>query len=47
MTFFTVCEAIQLPAVALESVATMMPPLNLKANVVVPCAILIGQFGFE
>lgn len=47
MTFFTVCDAIQFPAVALESVATMMPPLNLKARVVVPCAILIGQFGFE
>lgn len=36
MTFFTVCDAIQLPAVALESVATIMPPLNRKANVVVP-----------
>ncbi len=45
MTFFTVCEAIQFPAVARESVATMIPPLNLKASVVVPCAILIGQFG--
>ena len=47
MTFLTVCDAIQLPAVALESVATMMPPLKRKANVVVPWAILIGQFGLE
>lgn len=36
ITFLTVCEAIQLPAVARESVATMIPPLNLKARVVVP-----------
>lgn len=47
MTFLTVCDAIQLPAVALESVATMIPPLNLKASVVVPWAILIGQLGLE
>lgn len=47
MTFFTVWDAIQLPAVARESVATMMPPLNRKASVVVPCAILIGQCGLE
>lgn len=47
MTFLTVCEAIQFPAVALESVATIIPPLNLNARVVVPWAILIGQFGFE
>lgn len=47
MTFLTVCEAIQFPAVALESVATIMPPLNLNARVVVPWAILMGQFGFE
>ena len=46
MTFLTVCEAIQFPAVALESVATIMPPLKRKARVVVPCASLIGQFGF-
>jgi hypothetical protein len=26
MTFLTVCDAIQFPAVALESVATIMPP---------------------
>jgi len=45
MTFLTVCDAIQFPAVALESVATIMPPWNLKARVVVPCAILMGQFG--
>ena len=45
MTFFTVCDAIQFPAVALESVATMMPPWNRNARVVVPCAILIGQLG--
>lgn len=45
MTFLTVWLAIQFPAVALESVATMMPPLNLNARVVVPCANLIGQFG--
>jgi hypothetical protein len=36
---------IQFPAVALESVATIMPPWKRKASVVVPCAILIGQFG--
>jgi hypothetical protein len=36
ITFFTVCEAIQFPAVALESVATIIPPWNLKASVVVP-----------
>ncbi len=47
MTFLTVCEAIQLPAVARESVATMMPPLKRKASVVVPWAILMGQLGFE
>lgn len=47
ITFLTVCEAIQFPAVALESVATMIPPLNLNAKVVVPCASLIGQLGFE
>lgn len=45
MTFFTVCEAIQFPAVARESVATMIPPWNLKARVVVPWAIFIGQSG--
>jgi hypothetical protein len=45
MTFLTVCEAIQLPAVARESVATMMPPLKRKARVVVPWAILMGQSG--
>ena len=47
ITFFTVWLAIQFPAVALESVATMMPPLNRKASVVVPWAILMGQLGFE
>jgi hypothetical protein len=47
MTFLTVCEAIQLPAVARESVATMMPPWNRNASVVVPWAILIGQDGFD
>lgn len=47
MTFLTVWLAIQFPAVALESVATMMPPWKRKANVVVPCASLIGQLGFE
>jgi len=47
ITFFTVCDAIQFPAVALESVATIMPPLNLNASVVVPWAILMGQLGFE
>ncbi len=47
MTFLTVCEAIQFPAVARESVATMIPPLNLNARVVVPWAILMGQLGFE
>lgn len=47
MTFLTVCEAIQFPAVARESVATMMPPWKRKASVVVPWAILIGQSGFE
>lgn len=47
MTFLTVWLAIQFPCVALESVATIMPPLNLKARVVVPCAILMGQFGLE
>lgn len=45
MTFLTVWEAIQLPAVALESVATIMPPLKRKARVVVPWASLTGQFG--
>lgn len=45
MTFFTVCEAIQLPAVARESVATMMPPLKRNASVVVPCASLMGHAG--
>lgn len=43
MTFLTVCEAIQLPAVARESVATMIPPLKRKARVVVPWASLMGQ----
>ena len=47
ITFFTVCEAIQFPAVALESVATIIPPWNLKASVVVPWAILMGQLGLE
>lgn len=47
MTFLTVCEAIQLPAVARESVATMMPPLKRKARVVVPWAILMGHWGLE
>jgi hypothetical protein len=46
MTFLTVCEAIQLPAVARESVATTMPPWKRKASVVVPWAILMGQLGF-
>lgn len=47
ITFFTVCEAIQFPAVALESVATIIPPWNLNASVVVPWAILMGQLGLE
>lgn len=47
ITFLTVWLAIQFPAVALESVATMMPPWKRKAKVVVPCASLIGQLGFE
>lgn len=47
MTFLTVCEAIQLPAVARESVATMMPPWKRKASVVVPWAILMGHCGFD
>jgi hypothetical protein len=47
ITFLTVCEAIQLPAVARESVATMMPPWNRKASVVVPWAILMGHCGLE
>lgn len=46
ITFFTVWLAIQFPAVALESVATTIPPLNRNARVVVPWASLIGQFGF-
>lgn len=46
MTFFTVWLAIQSPAVALESVATMIPPWNRNARVVVPCASLMGQLGF-
>jgi hypothetical protein len=36
MTFLTVWLAIQLPAVARESVHTMMPPWKRKASVVVP-----------
>ena len=32
---------------ALESTATMIPPLNLKASVVVPWLILILQLGSE
>ncbi|KAK4242354.1 glycoprotease family-domain-containing protein [Achaetomium macrosporum] len=47
ITFFTVWLAIQLPAVARESVATMMPPWKRNASVVVPCAILIGHDGLE
>ncbi|KAK1837272.1 hypothetical protein QBC39DRAFT_387567 [Podospora conica] len=47
ITFLTVCEAIQLPAVARESVATMMPPWKRKASVVVPWAILMGHEGLE
>lgn len=47
ITFFTVCEAIQFPAVARESVHTMMPPWKRKARVVVPWAILIGHSGLE
>lgn len=47
MTFFTVWLAIQSPAVALESVATTMPPLWRKARVVVPWAILMGHCGLE
>ena len=47
MTFLTVWEAIQLPAVARESVATMMPPWKRKARVVVPWASLMGQSGLE
>ena len=31
---------------ALESVATMIPPLKRKARVVVPWASLMGQSGF-
>lgn len=45
ITFLTVWLAIQLPAVARESVATMMPPLNRKASVVVPWASLMGHSG--
>ena len=33
------------PAVARESTATMTPPLNRNASVVVPCLILILQDG--
>ena len=47
ITFLTVWLAIQFPAVARESVATMMPPLKRKASVVVPWAILMGQEGLE
>jgi len=47
ITFLTVCDAIQLPAVALESVATIIPPLKRKASVVVPWASLMGQLGLE
>lgn len=47
ITFLTVCEAIQFPAVARESVATMIPPWKRKARVVVPWAILIGQLGLD
>jgi hypothetical protein len=45
MTFLTVWLAIQLPAVARESVATIMPPWKRKARVVVPWASLMGQLG--
>merc|ERR1719230_1211110 len=38
MTFFTVCDAMYGPIVDRESTDTMMPSLNLKANVVVPFA---------
>ena len=41
----TVCEAIQLPAVARESTATIIPPWKRNAKVVVPWAILILQSG--
>jgi hypothetical protein len=47
MTFLTVWLAIQLPAVARESVHTMMPPWKRKASVVVPCATLMGHSGCE
>jgi hypothetical protein len=47
MTFLTVWLAIQSPAVARESVATMMPPWKRKASVVVPWAILMGQSGLD
>lgn len=45
ITFLTVCEAIQFPAVARESVATIIPPWKRKARVVVPWASLMGQLG--
>ena len=41
----TVCEAIQLPAVARESTATIIPPSKRNARVVVPWASLIWQSG--
>ena len=46
ITFFTVCDAIQFPEVARESVATMIPPWKRKARVVVPWASLMGHSGF-
>merc|ERR1719181_1218628 len=38
ITFLTVCDAMYGPIVLLESTEMMTPPLNLKANVVVPFA---------
>ena len=45
MTFLTVWLAIQSPAEARESVATIMPPWKRKARVVVPWASLMGHDG--
>jgi len=41
ITFFTVCEAMYAPDVALESTAITTPPWYLNPSVVVPCAIWI------
>lgn len=47
MTFLTVPLAMYEPAVALESTATAIPPLNLNANVVVPWDSLMRACLFD